>query len=203
SNSDAIDEACIRFETDTDKNLSLPARQSQDGEIIPWELGGVTLEVNNYTANGWDSLTIRTNAILKVNKGGMLAVESVEPIASNATAGTKKALALEYAKPRGSGNGGRVEVCSGGALMIRDIRISAPGDPGEGSGDDQVVISLYAEESDHGLGKLKLQVPSNVVYVRVNGENETPLTFEQVHDSFKDFAIDIVEKEPTSASLGG
>ncbi|MBR6293524.1 MAG: hypothetical protein IKR54_02930, partial [Lachnospiraceae bacterium] len=49
SNSDAIDGACIRFETDTDKNLSLPARQSQDGEIIPWELGGVTLEVNNYT----------------------------------------------------------------------------------------------------------------------------------------------------------
>ena len=203
SNSDAIDGACIGFETDTTKNLSLPARQLKDGNTIPWELGGVTLEVNKYTASGWDSLTIRTNAILKVNKGGMLAVDSVESIGSEATAGTKKALALEYAKPRGSGNGGRVDVCSGGALMIRDIRISAPGDPAEGSGDDQVVISLYAEEVDQGPGKLILQVPSNVVYVRVVGGNETSLTFEQVHDSFKDFAIDIVEKGPTSASLGG
>ena len=203
SNSDAIDEACIRFETDTDKNLSLPARQSQDGEIIPWELGGVTLEVNKYTANGWDSLTIRTNAILKVNKGGMLAVDSVEPIASNATAGQKRALALEYAQPRGSGNGGRVDVCSGGALMIRDIRISASGDPAEGFGDDQVVISLTAEETDQCPGKLILQVPSNAVYTRVGGDTEESLTIEQVRESFNDFALDIVEKGPTSASSGG
>ncbi len=201
SNSDAIDGVCIRFETDTDKNLSLPGRQSQDGEIIPWELGGVTLEVNDYTASDWDSLTIRNDAILKVNKGGMLAVESVESIGSEATAGYEKALALEYAQP--SGNGGRVDVCSGGALMIRDIRISAPGDPGEGSGDDKVVISLTAEKTNQGLDRLKLQVPSNAVYVRVENGNETSLTIGQVRQSFNDFAIDIVEKGPTSASSGG
>ena len=87
--------------------------------------------------------------------------------------------------------------------MIRDIRISASGDPGEGSGDDQVVISLYAEETDQGPGKLILQVPSNAVYTRVVGGNETSITIGQVRQSFNDFAIDIVEKGPTSASSGG
>ena len=207
SNSGAIVGVNSRFMTDTGENLSLSARQPKDGNTIPWELGGVTLEVNNSTAtgldSGWDSLTIRNDAILKVNKGGMLAVESVEPIASNATAGQNKALALEYAQPRGSGNGGRVYVCSGGALMIRGIRISAPGDPAEGSGDDQVVISLTAEEPDQGPGKLILQVPSNAVYTRVGGDTEESLTIEQVRESFNDFAIDIVEKGPTSASSGG
>ncbi|MCR5828995.1 MAG: hypothetical protein K6F93_01425, partial [Lachnospiraceae bacterium] len=200
SNSGAIVGVNSRFMIDTGENLSLPARQSQDGKIIPWELGGVTLEVKK-SATGCDSLTIRNGAILKVNKGGMLAVDSVKPIGSETSAGQIRALALEYALP--SGNCGRVDVCSGGALMIRNIRISAPGDPGEGSGDDQVVISLYVEINEYNNGELKLQVPSNAVYVYVEGGTETPFEIEQVRESFNEFGIYIEVNEPTSASSGG
>jgi hypothetical protein len=37
----------------------------------------------------------------------------------------------------------------------------------------------------------------------VVGDTEESPTIEEVRESFKDFAIDIVEKEPTSASSGG